>query len=135
MCAPLLYLRQDRLFLRSVLFEIASLQPDATVLLPFMLKGVSIFFIVRRNPTPHHDRCVLTLLNCATTHVDFHRCTPEPPKLKAETALEIFDVRLTRLQDEAVSIPTASTCRSYSDYHTYSTYCAYSTYSPTLLLH
>ena len=40
-------------------------------------------------------------MSCDAPSLGFHRCKPEPPKLKFETALELLDVQLDRLKDEA----------------------------------
>ena len=40
-------------------------------------------------------------MSCDAASLGFHRCTPEPPKLKFETALELLDIQLDRLKDEA----------------------------------
>ena len=40
-------------------------------------------------------------MSCDAPSLGFHRCKPEPPKLKFETALELLDIQLDRLKDEA----------------------------------
>ena len=66
-----------------------------------MINAVPILFVVQRYSRPDHDRCTVALVSCDAGSLGFHRCKPEPPKLKFETALELLDVRLDRLKDEA----------------------------------
>ena len=66
-----------------------------------MINAVPILFVVQRYSRPDHDRCTVALVSCDAASLGFHRCKPEPPKLKFETVLELMDVQLDRLKDEA----------------------------------
>ena len=87
--------------MRCCIQSVGDLQPGHSTVIPFMINAVPILFVVQRYSRPDHDRCTVALVSCDAGSLGFHRCKPEPPKLKFETALELLDVRLDRLKDEA----------------------------------
>ena len=87
--------------MRCCIQSVGDLQPGHSTVIPFMTNGVPILFVVERYSRPDHDRCTVALVSCDAASLGFHRCKPEPPKLKFETALELLDVQLDRLKDEA----------------------------------
>ena len=87
--------------MRCCIQSVGDLQPGHSTVIPFMINAVPILFVVQRYSRPDHDRCTVALVSCDAASLGFHRCKPEPPKLKFETVLELMDVQLDRLKDEA----------------------------------
>jgi nucleoredoxin len=90
---------QERAFFRAVGQAIEDLEPGEVVLLPWDGQG-PLLFVVRRGAQPDHDTCTFTVVN--PTGSEYHQGTPtEGQKLKFRTCLELGNVPLAKLNDEA----------------------------------
>ena len=92
---------QERLYLGKVLRALERLEPAASVVLPCLCGGNPILFVIQRYATPREGRCTFTVVSCDPDEIPHHRASAEPPKIKMQTALEIRDVSIAKLQDEA----------------------------------
>ena len=92
---------QQRLYLSRILKSLDGLDPGGIVLLPCAISQCPVMFVVSRFATPHQDRASFAVVSCDPETLEHHRSRAEPPKIRFETSLELRDVRLDRIKDEA----------------------------------
>ena len=90
---------QERAFFRAVGQALEDLEPGEVTLLPWDGQG-PLLFVIRRGAKPDHETCTFTVVN--STSAEFHPGEPTVgQKLKFRTCLELGDVPLAKLNDEA----------------------------------
>jgi hypothetical protein len=93
---------QERSFFSALAKAFDELEPNGVLLLPYDDGDSPILLAVRRGAVPHTDTCTFTVVNCSQRGSEFHPSDGRsPPKIKYRTCLELGDVPLSRLADEA----------------------------------
>ena len=92
---------QERAFFSAVSKVFSELEPGGVLLLPWDGES-SILIVIRRGVLPAEHLCTLTVINPTVSGSKYHQADgDQPPKVKYQTCLELGDVPLEHLEDEA----------------------------------
>ena len=95
---------QQRMYLSRVKASIDALEPGGMLPIPCHVGGEPLFVLVRRGTGGESAVCTLAIVSCQPegATLSYHRCEAAPPKIRYETSLELRNVSIDKLKDEAL---------------------------------
>jgi thiol-disulfide isomerase/thioredoxin len=93
---------QERSFFSALAKAFDDLDPGCVMMVPYDNGDSPLLLIVRRGVHPYAFTCTFTVVNSTSRGSEFHPADgTNPPKIKYRTCLELGDVPVERLGDEA----------------------------------
>lgn len=90
------------MYLNRVRQGLQDLEPGATLPVPISVGGKPILMLVQRGSGADSELCTLAVVSCEAEALSYHRAQAAPPKIKFETCLELHEVQLDKLRDDAL---------------------------------